>query len=81
MDSQDSKLTIRTCNCGIPNIGTRIVGGIPTEANEFPWQVSIWHRAQKATKAGKHTSKKNMDEMKIILGMLTCTDSIDTDII
>ena len=41
MDAQDSKRTIRTCNCGIPNRGTRIVGGIETEANEFPWQVSI----------------------------------------
>ena len=41
MDAQDSKRTIRTCDCGIPNRGTRIVGGIQAEPNEFPWQVSI----------------------------------------
>ena len=39
--------------------------------------MTFWDTAQQATKA---ENLKNMDEMKIILGMLICTDSIDTDI-
>merc|ERR1719474_1371445 len=30
-----------SCNCGIPNRSNRIIGGVETEANEYPWQVAI----------------------------------------
>ena len=28
------------CNCGIAQRTTRVIGGIPTEINEYPWMVS-----------------------------------------
>ncbi|PSN57580.1 hypothetical protein C0J52_00493 [Blattella germanica] len=30
-----------TCRCGDPNDGSRIVGGKPTEVNEFPWMARL----------------------------------------
>jgi len=30
------------CNCGISNKSNRIVGGVTTEANEYPWQVALF---------------------------------------
>ena len=31
------------CNCGIAQRTTRIIGGTPTEINEYPWMVSRLH--------------------------------------
>ena len=39
---QAPPIPVEACNCGIPNrIDHRIVGGISTEENEYPWQVGI----------------------------------------
>ena len=34
-----STTTLTDCNCGIANTANRIVNGVATEENEYPWQV------------------------------------------
>ena len=44
-----TKLT--DCNCGIANTASRIVGGVDTEENEYPWQV-LFHAEDSMGRVG-----------------------------
>ncbi|XP_037084290.1 trypsin-1-like [Pollicipes pollicipes] len=34
------------CACGVPNRGTRVVGGRPSRINEYPWAVALTYRGR-----------------------------------
>ncbi|CAL4122433.1 unnamed protein product, partial [Meganyctiphanes norvegica] len=41
------------CSCGRVNRGTRIVGGVPTEVNEYPWMVALaWYSSSTSAFCG-----------------------------
>merc|ERR1712128_267688 len=41
-----------SCQCGIPNRSNRIVGGVETEVNEYPWQVVLVSRTGRSPFCG-----------------------------
>merc|ERR1712106_547049 len=41
-----------SCQCGIPNRSNRIVGGVETEVNEYPWQVALVSRTGRSPFCG-----------------------------
>merc|ERR1711892_1260276 len=41
-----------SCQCGIPNRSNRIVGGVETDVNEYPWQVALVSRTGRSPFCG-----------------------------
>merc|ERR1712128_59037 len=77
-----------SCQCGIPNRSNRIVGGVETEVNEYPWQVALVSRTGRSPFCGgtlisnRHvmtaahcTAGSSPSQMRILLGEHRTDDS------
>merc|ERR1711892_390945 len=77
-----------SCQCGIPNRSNRIVGGVETEVNEYPWQGALVSRTGRTPFCGgtlisnRHvmtaahcTAGSSPSQMRILLGEHRTDDS------
>merc|ERR1711970_1055500 len=61
-----------SCSCGVANRATRIVGGVVTEVNEYPWQVGLID-----TSSGRPYCGGSILSSKTILTAAHCTAGYD----
>jgi len=82
-----------SCKCGIPNRSDRIVGGVKTEVNEYPWQVGLVSRNGRTPFCGgtlisdRHvmtaahcTAGQSASNIRIILGEHKTDDASQTKV-
>jgi len=60
------------CNCGVPNRRTRTIGGVKTEANEYPWQVGLIYEGKEGIQCGG-----SLIDSKTVLTAAHCTEGMD----